>query len=63
MTTPLLVLDSVTQLGACVQGTAAIAASHGGVIAAHMALDGGIVAVVLNDASVGLGAVSIGGLA
>ncbi|MEO9102883.1 MAG: hypothetical protein ABI212_10200 [Burkholderiaceae bacterium] len=56
-------LDSVTQLGACVQGTAAIAASHGGVIAAHMTLDGGIVAVVLNDAGVGLDAAGIGGLA
>ncbi len=71
MTTPLLVLvlvlvlvlDSITKLGARVQGTAAIAASHGGVIAAHMALDGGIVAVVLNDAGVGLGAAGIGGLA
>ena len=63
MTTPLRVLDSVTKLDARVQGTVAIAASHGGVVAAHMALRSGIVALVLNDAGVGLDAAGIGGLA
>ena len=63
MSTPLLVLDSVTKLDARARGTVAIAASHAGVIAVHLALAGGIVAVVLNDAGVGLDAAGIGGLA
>ncbi len=63
VTTPLLVLDSVTTLDAGAHGTVAIAASHCGVIAAHLALHGGIVAVVLNDAGIGRDGAGIGGLA
>ena len=59
----ILVLDSVTQFGPEARGTVAIAASHGGVIAAHMALAGGIVGVLLNDAGIGLDNAGIGGLA
>lgn len=59
----LLIVDSVTRLGAEARGAVAIAASHGGVIAVHMALAGGIVGVLLNDAGVGLSQAGIGGLA
>jgi hypothetical protein len=59
----ILVLDSVTKFGPEARGTVAIAASHGGVIAAHMALAGGIVGVLLNDAGIGLDRAGIGGLA
>lgn len=59
----ILVLDSVTKFGPEARGAVAIAASHGGVIAAHMALAGGIVGVLLNDAGIGLDNAGIGGLA
>ena len=59
----ILVLDSVTKFGPEARGVVAIAASHGGVIAAHMALAGGIVGLLLNDAGVGLDRAGIGGLA
>lgn len=59
----ILVLDSVTRFGPEARGAVAIAASHGGVIAAHMALAGGIVGVLLNDAGIGLNQAGVGGLA
>jgi hypothetical protein len=59
----ILVFDSVTKFGPEARGAVAIAASHGGVIAAHMALAAGIVGLLLNDAGVGLDGAGIGGLA
>ena len=59
----ILVLDSVTRFGPEAHGAVAIAASHGGLIAAHMALAGGIVGLLLNDAGVGLDQAGLGGLA
>lgn len=59
----ILVLDSVTRFGPEAHGAVAIAASHGGVIAAHMALAGGIVGLLLNDAGIGLDQAGLGGLA
>lgn len=59
----LLVLDSVTKFGPQARGAVVIAASHGGVFAAHMALAGGVVGLLLNDAGVGRNAAGIGGLA
>lgn len=58
-----LILDSVTKFGPEARGAVAIAASHGGVFAAHMALAAGIVGMLLNDAGVGRNAAGIGGLA
>lgn len=57
-----LVMDSVTKFGAEARGRIAIAASHGGVFAAHLALSAGIAGLVLNDAGVGLDRAGIGGL-
>lgn len=59
----MLVVDSVTKFGDEARGAVAIAASHGGVFAAHLALSAGIVGLVLNDAGVGLERAGIGGLA
>ena len=59
----ILILDSVTRFGPEARGAIAIAASHGGVYAAHMALEAGVVGLVLNDAGVGLARAGIGGLA
>ncbi|MBU1361655.1 MAG: hypothetical protein KJ901_23220 [Gammaproteobacteria bacterium] len=59
----ILVLDSVTKFGPEAHGAVAIAASHGGVFAAHAALAAGIVGLLLNDAGVGLDRAGIGGLA
>ena len=58
----IVVADSVTKLGPEARGAIAIAASHGGVIAVQMALAGGIVGVLLNDAGIGLDRAGIGGL-
>jgi hypothetical protein len=63
MPTDLLVVDSVTRFGPEARGAVAIAASHGGVLAVHMALASGIVGVLLNDAGVGREGAGIGGLA
>ncbi|KTT18926.1 hypothetical protein [Pseudacidovorax intermedius] len=60
---PLVVADSVTKLQADARGAVAVAASHAGLFAAHEALAAGVVAVVLNDAGVGLAQAGIGGLA
>ena len=59
----ILILDSVTRFGPEARGAIAIAASHGGVYAAHVALQAGVVGLVLNDAGVGLARAGIGGLA
>jgi hypothetical protein len=59
----ILILDSVTHFGPEAKGAVAIAASHGGVYAAHAALEAGIVGLLLNDAGVGLESAGIGGLA
>jgi hypothetical protein len=59
----ILVLDSVTRFGPEARGAVAIAASHGGVFAAHMALAAGVAGLLLNDAGIGLDKAGIGGLA
>lgn len=61
--TEILILDSVTKFGPGAVGATVIAASHGGVYAAHLALNAGITGLVLNDAGVGLEKAGIGGLA
>jgi hypothetical protein len=58
----ILILDSVTKFGPESIGATAIAASHGGVYAAHLSLQCGITGLVLNDAGVGLDDAGIGGL-
>ena len=55
-TTPsrdILVCDSVTRMGQDVRGRVAIAASHGGVFAVHLALQEGVAGLVVCDAGHG----------
>jgi hypothetical protein len=59
----MLVLDSVTQLGAEARGRVACCASHGGVYAAWYAARRGVAALVLHDAGIGREQAGIGGLA
>lgn len=59
----LLILDSATKFGPEAVGSVAIAASHGGVYAAHLSVEAGVVGLVLHDAGVGLDCAGIGGLA
>lgn len=56
------ICDSVTRMGADVRGRVAIAASHGGVFAVHLALEEGVAGLVVCDASVGLERAGIAGL-
>jgi len=58
-----LIFDSVTVLPLEARGHAAIAASHGGDYAAHLAAKAGLKAVILCDAGVGRERAGIGGLA
>ena len=58
----LLVCDSVTRMGPQARGSVVIAASHGGVFAAHFALSEGVCGLVLCDAGVGLNRAGIAGL-
>ena len=57
-----LVCDSVTRMGPDVRGRVAIAASHGGVFAVHLALQEGVAGLVVCDAGVGLERAGIAGL-
>jgi hypothetical protein len=60
---PLVVtLDSITQLEQGHRGAVVVAASHGGVYCGYLAAAGGVRAVVLNDAGVGLENAGIAGL-
>ena len=59
----ILVIDSITKLGAADAGAVAVAASHGGVYAAYLAARGHLRGVILNDAGIGLDAAGIAGLA
>jgi hypothetical protein len=56
------ICDSVTRMGADVRGGVAIAASHGGLFAVHMALQEGVAGLVVCDAGVGLERAGIAGL-
>lgn len=56
------VLDSITKLGSADAGRVVIAGSHGGRYAAYCAARGGVRAVILNDAGVGLRQAGIAGL-
>jgi hypothetical protein len=58
----ILVSDSVTTFGPEARGAIAIAASHGGVISARMAIAAGIVGILLNDAGIGLSRAGTGSL-
>lgn len=60
---PVLVADSVTELGAAARGAVLVAGSHGGRIAAAYASQAGVHAVILNDAAVGKDGAGITGLA
>jgi hypothetical protein len=57
-----LVLDSVTKLGAEARGKVAVCGSHGGMYAAWLAAKAGAAAVVLNDAGVGRHQAGISGV-
>ncbi|RZJ57057.1 MAG: hypothetical protein EON49_16565 [Acidovorax sp.] len=57
-----LVCDSVTRMGPGVRGHVAVAASHGGVFAVHLALTEGVTGLVVCDAGVGLERAGIAGL-
>lgn len=59
----MLVVDSITKLGADARGEVVIAASHGGTYSAYLAARAGLRGVVLHDAGVGLDAAGIGSLA
>lgn len=56
------IADSVTHFDASARGRVAIAASHGGVFAVHMALARGLAGLVLSDAGVGREGAGIAGL-
>ncbi len=62
VTTPPIITDSVTTLGADARGRVALAASHGGIYAAYLAANAGLKAVILSDAGVGRERAGIGGL-
>ena len=57
-----LVLDSVTKLGADARGKVAVCGSHGGMYAAWLAAKAGVAAVVLNDAGIGRHQAGISGV-
>jgi hypothetical protein len=57
-----IVTDSVTTLGPDARGRAALAASHGGIYAAHLAARAAVKGVILCDAGVGRERAGIGGL-
>lgn len=57
-----VVVDSVTALPPSVRGAVLVTGSHGGMIAAHYALAGGVRAVVFNDAGRGLGDAGVAGV-
>jgi len=59
----ILVIDSITKLGAAEAGRVAVAASHGGIYSASLAARGHLRGVILNDAGIGLEAAGIAGLA
>lgn len=57
-----IVVDSVTQLGADARGKVAVCGSHGGMYAAWVAARAGVRAVVLNDAGIGKHSAGIAGV-
>jgi hypothetical protein len=59
----LIVVDSVTRLGAGAQGRVIVGGSHGGVYAAYLSARARVAGVLLNDAGVGLDRAGIAGLA
>ena len=60
---PILALDSVTQIDERCAGLVLVAASHGGLYSGYLAARGRVRAIILNDAGVGLEEAGIGGLA
>jgi hypothetical protein len=57
-----IVVDSVTQLGADARGKVAVCGSHGGMYAAWFAARAGVRAVVLNDAGIGKHSAGVAGV-
>jgi len=57
-----IVVDSVTQLGADARGKVAVCGSHGGMYAAWVAARAGVRGVVLNDAGIGKHSAGIAGV-
>src|SRR5262245_35051792 len=57
------VFDSITHVGSQMRGDVVLAASHGGMFVAHMALDLGVAAVVVCDAGIGRERAGVAGLA
>ncbi|WP_066799705.1 hypothetical protein [Sphingomonas soli] len=55
--------DSVTALAADAAGTILVTGSHGGVVAAAMALRAGVAGAIFNDAGIGLRRAGVAGLA
>jgi len=62
MTVRVVVADSVTALGPEARGAVLVTGSHGGMIAAHYALEAGVRAAVFNDAGRGLDDAGIAGV-
>lgn len=62
MTARVVVADSVTALGPEARGAVLVTGSHGGMIAAHYALEAGVRAAVFNDAGRGLDDAGIAGV-
>jgi hypothetical protein len=60
---PLVVADTVTSLDGSQRGAVLVTGSHGGIIAAFLAAEGGARAAIFNDAGVGRDAAGIAGLA
>lgn len=58
----LVVADSVTALPAEARGAVLVTGSHGGMIAAHYAIDAGVRAAIFNDAGRGLDDAGVAGI-
>src|SRR5579859_4478557 len=59
---PIVVVDSVAELGVSAAGCVAVAGSHGGRYAAALAATFGLRGVILSDAGIGLEGAGIAGL-
>ena len=60
---PILVAESVTELGDEVRGAVLVAGSHGGLIASYLGAKAGAHALILNDAGGGLDQAGVAGMA
>ena len=60
---PIITAESVTELGAEVEGAVLVAGSHGGLIACYLDAKAGAHALILNDAGIGREEAGVAGLA